>query len=119
MAIEAARKGRNTYYSLELKQEIMNKVLLEGQSQLSISLAYAFSNIGLLPNWIAQFKKNGYSISILEKARRRKPKRTWEEMIELERLQKENERLRTENAYLQKLSELRLSDEALAQERQK
>ena len=40
-------------------------------------------------------------------------------MTELESLQEENERLRTEVAYLKKLRELRLRDEALALERQK
>ncbi|KLL26336.1 transposase, partial [Streptococcus agalactiae] len=49
----------------------------------------------------------------------RKRKKTWEEMTELERLQEENERLRTENAFLKKLRDLRLRDEALQSERQK
>ncbi|PLA08895.1 transposase, partial [Streptococcus anginosus] len=49
----------------------------------------------------------------------RKKKKTWEEMTELERLQEENEHLRTENAYLKKLRELRLRDEALQREKQR
>ncbi len=40
-------------------------------------------------------------------------------MTELERLQEENEHLRTEVAYLKKLKELDERDEALERERQK
>ena len=49
----------------------------------------------------------------------RKQKKTCEEMTELERFKEENERLRTEMAYLKKLKELEERDEALELERQR
>ena len=111
------------YYSPELKQEMINKVLHEGWTKDRVSLEYGLPSRTILLNWLAKYKKNAYTI--VEKTRGRVPKmgrkrkKTWEEMTELERLQEENERLRTEVAYLKKLKELEERDEALERERQR
>ena len=62
---------------------MIDKILHEYCSQDRVSLEYSLPNQGMLPNWLAQYKKK------------------LEEMTELERLQ-------AENAVLKKMRELRI-----------
>ena len=60
------------------KEEMIDKILHEYCSQDRVSLEYSLPNQGMLPNWLAQYKKK------------------LEEMTELERLQAENAVLKNE-----------------------
>ena len=121
--VGTVKKGKNRHYPPELKKEMIDRVLLAGDSIRSVSLEYALPSRRTLTSWIADFKKNGY-IS-LEKTRGRPAKmvKTTKSkpngQTELERLKSENEYLRTENAYLKKLRELRLKAEAKQGRKQK
>ena len=42
--INIIKKGKNRYYSPKLKQEMIDKVLLEDRSQQSVCLDYGLSN---------------------------------------------------------------------------
>ena len=106
-------KRKNTYYPVELKLDIINEVLISGNSIKATSLKYALPNPGLLHNWILKFKENGYNI--LEKPRGRTSKMKnnnkkieKNELSKVEQLEKELEYLRAENAVLKKLKEIRL-----------
>ena len=112
-------KGKNNYYPPELKLDIINEVLIIGNSIYTTSLKYALPNTGLLCNWISKFKENGYNV--IEKKRGRKPKsmtkpkkkndKALSEKDKIKQLEDEILYLKAENEYLKKLR-------ALVQERE-
>ena len=62
------RKDKNNYYSPTLKQEIINKVLIEHQSITETSIEYRLISEGILSNWLKSYEENGYTI--VEKERK-------------------------------------------------
>ena len=66
---EILRDDKNRYYSKELKEEIINEVLIHGNSVKSTALKFGLASCGMLFNWIKSFKQNGYNV--VEKTRGR------------------------------------------------
>lgn len=105
------RKDKNNYYSPKLKQEIIDKVLLEGQATYGTALAYGLSNHGLIHAWIKSYKENGYVIVEKTKGRpsamkKEKITKKYEDMSPEEKIQyleNKNLDLEAENEYLKKL----------------
>lgn len=56
------RGEKNNYYSPSLKEDIINKVLIDKHSVISVSLEHGFASHGILFNWIKAYKTNGYGI---------------------------------------------------------
>ncbi|HEW5405970.1 transposase, partial [Streptococcus pneumoniae] len=53
--IEFGKKGKNRYYSPDLKQEMIHKVLHEGWTKDRVSLEYGLPSRTILLNWLAQY----------------------------------------------------------------
>ena len=97
---EVLRTNKNNYYSPNQKEQIINRVLIDGESIFSVAVDEGLSNDGLLRNWISKYKENGYNI--VERKRGRSPTMSKKELKSkaIETIEEENERLRKENLYL-------------------
>ena len=93
------RKNRNRKFASYEKEQIINRVLLNNESLLSVAIDEGLSSPGMLANWIKKYKENGYNIVERKRGRptmSKKPKIT----NKIETIEEENERLKKENLYL-------------------
>ena len=94
------RTTSNKKYTSEEKERIINRVIINNEASLSVAIDEGLSSVGMLINWIKEYKKMGYNI--VERKRGRSPtmtKKTIKPKIN-ETIEEENERLKKENLYL-------------------
>lgn len=109
---DVLRKDKNNHYSKELKQKIMDEVLIDGNSAISASIKYGLPSNGTIYNWIKQYKENNYTIVEDGKGRpptmkkenaQTKDYKNMTDKEKIEYLEYHNLCLEAENEYLKKL----------------
>ena len=105
---EILRKDKNKYYTPYQKEQIINRVLIGGESISSVAVDEGLSSYGMLQNWIKKYREMGYNIverkrgrSTMQKVTRKKGRETKDETIK--RLEEENLYLKAELEYSKKL----------------
>lgn len=108
--IKILRTNNNRKFNKFEKERIINRILLNNESLISVAVDEGLSSPGMLCNWIGKYKNMGYNI--VERKRGRSPtmnkkevKPKKNETIEekVKRLEKENEYLKAEIEYSKKL----------------
>lgn len=107
------RNGKNKYYSKEFKEKTINRVIVENQSIISVSIDVGLTSNGILSNWLKKYKENCYNVienkrgrktKTMTKLKKKNKKITPEERIK--ELEERNTYLEAENEYLKKLDAL-------------
>ena len=106
--LEIIKKNSNNYYPPYQKEEIINRILIGGESITSVAIDVGLSSDGILHNWIKKYKKNGYNVVERKRGRPTMPKVTKEKKYEtkdekIKRLEEENLYLKAELEYSKKL----------------
>ena len=105
---EILRTTKNKNYKIYEKEEMINRVLLGGESILSVSADEGLLSTETLNDWIKKYKEMGYNIverkrgrPIMPKVTKKKKNETDKEKIK--RLEEENLYLKAELEYSKKL----------------
>ncbi len=93
------RTTKNRKFNSYEKEQIINRVLLKGETTLSVSIDEGLLSNGILFNWIREYKKNCYNIVERKRGRPTMNKKEFK-LRKDETIEEENERLKKENLYL-------------------
>lgn len=106
--LKIIKKNSNNYYPPYQKEEIINRIIIGGESITSVAIDVGLSSDGILHNWLKKYKENGYNIverkrgrSTMPKVTKKKENETKDEKIK--RLEEENLYLKAELEYSKKL----------------
>ena len=96
---DVLRKNKNRKFTTYEKETIINRVLLNNESLLSVAIDEGLSSSGMLANWIKKYKEMGYNIVERKRGRPTMDKKI--KLINKEETQEEKiKRLEKENLYL-------------------
>ena len=100
------------------KKEAIDRVLVNHEPRRNVALDLGLSSVGMLTNWIRDYRKNGYNVIDKPIGRPRKKtitkrnqKKIKPEDKRIKELEEELLYLRAENAYLKALRELAIKDQ--------
>ena len=102
------RKSKNREYPRYIKQQAINRVLINNESVWSVAIDIGLPSNGMLVNWIKKYKEMGYNIVERKRGRPTMPKVTKKKENEtdkekIKRLEEENLYLKAELEYSKKL----------------
>ncbi|MCE5290871.1 MAG: helix-turn-helix domain-containing protein [Nocardiaceae bacterium] len=101
-------KPTKTSYSFEFKLAVVREFLAGESSAVEIARVHGLSSKDLVKSWVQTYRREGEEgLKPKPKGRPAAESGPPRELSELEQLQRENLRLRAENAYLKKLKALR------------
>ncbi|AEX69417.1 transposase-like protein [Corynebacterium diphtheriae bv. mitis] len=99
-------KPSKQQYSSEIKKEVVQRHLA-GESKMDLAREFGLSSDQVVGYWSRKWRKGGDDALKLTPKGRPKSSAKPKELTEEDKLRRENERLRAENAYLKKLRDLK------------
>ena len=105
---DVLRTNKNKKYSCLEKERIINRILINNESLISVAIDEGILSKGMLSTWVSKYKENGYNIverkrgrPTMKKVTKKNENETKDEKIK--RLEEENLYLKAELEYSKKL----------------